>query len=202
MSKKMIIPVELYIRDLYRVYVECDENTTNDQAAALARQMALCGEVDHTMLSPEQEIEYDDISVSFVDDEAAWTEEEEQEMKAALSEAYAAQEQRKQQEQENSITITATVDGVAREVVLTPRQICIAHRALQDAYDLEDVTSFLDEWLEDTVDSFHEQQARDAAQELADRYRERLDNDNRWFDILQDVVGRFLDEHADDTPDE
>jgi hypothetical protein len=28
--KKMIIPVELYIRDLYRVYVECDENTTND----------------------------------------------------------------------------------------------------------------------------------------------------------------------------
>lgn len=200
MSKKMIIPVELYIRDLYRVYVEGDENTTNDEAAALARQMALCGDVDHTMLAADQEIEYDDISIAFVDDEAAWTEEEEQEMKAALSEAYAAQEQRKQQEEKNSITITATVDGVAREVVLTPGQIYAAHRALQDVYDLADVTSFLDEWLEDTVDSFHEQQARDAAQELAGRYRECLDNDNRWFDILQDVVGRFLDEHANDCP--
>lgn len=199
---KKIIPVELYIRDLYRVYVECDENTTNDEAAALARQMALCGDVDQTMLSADQEIEYDDISIAFVDDEAAWTEEEEQEMKAALSEAYAAQEQREQQEKENSITITATVDGVAREVVLTPMQIYKAHRTLQDVYDLEDVNSFLDEWLEDTVDSFHEQQARGAAEELADRYRDCLDNDNHWFDILQDVIGRFLDEHADDTPDE
>lgn len=199
---KTIIPVELYIRDLYRVYVECDENTTNDEAAALARQMALCGEVDHTMLAVDQEIEYDDISIAFVDDEAAWTEEEEQEMKAALSEAYAAQEHRKQQEQENSITITATVDGVAREVRLTPMQALQAHLALQDANDLDDVQYFLDDWLPDCVDSFHEAQVRDAAREIACRYRDRLNDDEHWFNVLADIVSAFLHEHENDEPPE
>ena len=201
MSKKMIVPVELYIRDLYRVYVECDENTTNDEAAALARQMALCGEVDHTMLSPEQEIEYDDISVSFVDDEAAWTEEEEQEMKAALSEAYAAQEQRKQQEQENSITITATVDGVEREVQLTESQFGAAFRTMQDAYDLSDVYNFLDNYLPDGIDSFHEQQVRNAAIELASIYRDALESNDTRYPVLEETITDFLRDHAADTPD-
>lgn len=192
MSKKMIIPVELYIRDLYRVYVECDENTTNDEAAALARQMALCGEVDHTMLSPEQELEYDDISVSFVDDEAAWTEEEEQEMKAALSEAYSAQEQRKQQEQENSITITATVDGVECEVTLTPMQIYTAHRALQDAYDMEDVENLLEgrvyqDMKPEVLDYLLSHKA-----EIAAGYRDRLDDDEHWYNVLESVVTDFI----------
>jgi hypothetical protein len=190
--KKMIIPVELYIRDLYRVYVECDENTTDDQAAALARQMALCGDVDHTMLAADQEIEYDDVQIAFVDDEAAWTEEEEQEMKAALSEAYAAQEQRKQQEQENSITITATVDGVEREVVLTPMQIYTAHRALQDAYDLEDVENILKERVYQDMKPEVLDYLLSHKSEIAAGYRDRLDDDEHWYNVLESVVTDYI----------
>lgn len=192
MSNKMIIPVELYIRDLYRVYVECDENTTNDEAAALARQMALCGEVDHTMLAADQEIEYDDISVAFVDDEAAWTEEEEQEMKAALSEAYAAQEQRKQQDQENSISITATVDGVEREVTLTPMQIYTAHRALQEAYDLEDVENILEERVYQDMKPEVLDYLLSHKAEIAAGYRDRLDDDEHWYNVLESVVTDYI----------
>ena len=189
---KKIIPVELYIRDLYRVYVECDENTTNDEAAALARQMALCGEVDHTMLAADQEIEYDDISIAFVDDEAAWTEEEEQEMKAALSEAYAAQEQRKQQEQENDITITATVDGVEREVTLTPMQIYAAHRVLQDAYDLEDVENILEERVYQDMKPEVLDYLLSHKAEIAAGYRDRLDDDEHWYHVLESVVTDYI----------
>lgn len=189
---KMIIPVELYIRDLYRVYVECDENTTNDQAAALARQMALCGEVDHTMLAADQEIEYDDISIAFVDDEAAWTEEEEQEIQAAFDEAFAAQEQRKQQEQESTVTITATVDGVARQVVLTPMQIYTAHRILQDAYDLEDVENILKERAYQDMKPEVLDYLLSHKSEIAAGYRDRLDDDEHWYNVLESVVTDYI----------
>lgn len=189
---KKIVPVELYIRDLYRVYVECDENTTNDEAAALARQMALCGDVDQTMLAADQETEYDDVQIAFVDDEAAWTEEEEQEMKAALSEAYAAQEQRKQQEQENSITITATVDGVAREVQLTEMQKYPVHRVLQDIYDQEDVQNILEERMFQDMKPEWLEKALQYVPEIANRYREALDDDESWYNILQSVVLNWM----------
>lgn len=189
---KMIIPVELYIRDLYRVYVECDENTTNDEAAALARQMALRGDVDHTMLAADQEIEPDDVQIAFVDDEAAWTEEEEQEMKAVLSEAYAAQEQRKQQEQENTIPITATVDGVEREVALTPMQIYAAHRALQNAYDLEDVENILEERVYQDMKPEVLDYLLSHKAEIAAGYRDRLEDDEHWYYVLESVVTDYI----------
>lgn len=196
MSMKQIVPVELTIRELYRVYIECGEDATDAEIYNQAIHKAVNGEYDQADWALDREIEPQDVSLVMIDHDAAWTEEEERDMKVALAEAQAP----KREANPGLLAISATVDGVEREVQLTPMQVYAAHRVLQDAYDLEDVNDFIEEWLPDDIDSFHEQQARDAAAELACIYRDRLDDDNHWFDVLHDVVARFLDDHANDCP--
>lgn len=198
MSEKIIVPVELTIRELYRVYIECDEDATDAEIYNQAIQNAVNGEYDQTNWALDREIEPQDVDLVMIDHDAAWTEDEEQDMKAALIEAQAP----KQEMNPYCLTVSATVDGVAREVRLTPMQALQAHLALQDANDLDDVQYFLDDWLPDCVDSFHEAQVRDAAREIACRYRDRLNDDEHWFNVLADIVSAFLHEHENDEPPE
>ena len=115
-------------------------------------------------------------------------------MESALTESQAIL---KQEAEPNCITITATVDGVAREVVLTESQMFPAYRVLQDMYDQEDVKTTLT--LEESM--FQEMKpplldmALKSVPEIAAAYREALDKDEWWYNILQSVVLHWMRDH-------
>lgn len=91
-----------------------------------------------------------------------------------------------------SITIMATVDGVAREVQLTERQKYPVHRVLQDMYDQEDVQNILEERMFQDMKPEWLDNALHNVPQIAKRYREALDDDESWYNILQSVVLNWM----------